>query len=244
MTVTAYAGHARIGTSPKWVEAFATGAKCRTQICGPLLAGDVALFGHPTLEPLLKEAKEQGRNWFYGDHAFFGRGQFYRCSRNEYQFDGLSGDDDTARFGRFGIPIRDWRKTGSHVLLCPNSADFMRRFGAPNWVDETVRELRRYTDRPLRVRWKYDTRPIRLDLADCWAVVTFTSNAGVDAALAGIPVLATMPCAALSMGSGDLSKIEQPVMPGGRDRWAARLANHQWSLHEMARGDLWRVLGQ
>lgn len=244
MRLTAYAAHARTGTSPKWIDAFAAGAKCGKQVGGPLREGDVALFGHPELEPLLKEAKDTGQNWYYGDHGFFGRGQFYRCSRNEYQFDGLSGDDDPARFRRFGIPVKEWRKTGSHVLLCPNSADFMRRFGAPNWIDETVKELRRFTDRPLRVRWKHDSRPIRLDLADCWAVVTFTSNAGVDAVLAGVPVIATRKCAALSMGCGDLSKIESPVTPDGREQWAARLANHQWTLAEMARGDLWRVLGQ
>lgn len=244
MSVTAYAGHISLGTSPQWVAAFASGAKCRKQIGGPLLPGDVALFGHPELEPLLHEAKEQGRNWYYGDHAFFERGQFYRCAKNSYQFDGLSGDDDPSRFRKFGIPVKDWRKNGSHVLLCPNSVDFLRRFGAPNWVDRTVSELRKVTDRPIRVRWKHDTTPISRDLKGCWAVVTFTSNAGVDAVLAGIPVFATRACAALSMGAGDLSDIEQPVMPEGRERWAARLANHQWSLAEMAKGDLWRVLNE
>jgi hypothetical protein len=244
MTLTAYAGHRRIGTSPRWVEAFAAGARCKTQILGPLAPGDVALFGHPDLEPLLNEAKDQGRNWYYGDHGFFGRGQFYRCAKNVYQFDGLSGDDDPARFRKFGIAVEDWRRTGSHILLCPNSASFLHRFGAPRWIEDTLTEIRKHTDRHIRIRWKDDKRPFKNDLTDCWAVVTFTSNAGVEAALAGIPVLATRPCAALSMGSADISKIEQPVMPDGREQWAARLANHQWTLREMANGDLWRVLGQ
>lgn len=244
MSVTAYAGHATRGTSPKWVDAFAAGAKCEKQVGGPLRPGDVALFGHPDLEPLLHEAQEQGRTWYYGDHAFFDRGQFYRCAKNAYQFDGLSGDDDPSRFRKFGITVQDWRRTGSHILLCPNSAYFLQRFGAPNWIEDTLTVLRIHTDRSVKIRWKDDKRPIRRDFVDCWAVITFTSNAGVEAALAGIPVFATRACAALSMGWGDLSKIEQPVMPDGRDRWAARLANNQWSLSEMARGDLWRVLGQ
>lgn len=242
MTVTAYAAPVN-GTSPKWVAAFAAGAKCQEQVGGPLREGDFALFGNPLLEPMLFEAQRLGRAWYYGDHAFFGRGQFYRCAKNEYQFDGLSGDDDPRRFESFRIPIKDWRKTGSHVLLCPNSADFLRRFCAPGWVDDTVKALRKFTDRPIRVRWKHDTTPIMRDLNDCWAAVTFCSNACVEAVLAGIPVFATRPCAALTMGSGDLSMVESPAMPGGREQWAARLANHQWSLKEMAQGDLWRVLG-
>lgn len=244
MNVTAYAGHPTKGTSPLWVEAFAAGAGCRKQVGGPLAPGDVALFGHPALEPMLKEAQEQGRNWYYGDHGYFGRGHFYRCTKNAYQFDGLSGDDRTWRFCRMGMPVKDWRKNGDYILLCPNSQSFLERFGAPNWVDDTIISLRRHTDRPIKIRWKDDRRPIKRDFKDCWAVVVFTSNAAVEAALFGIPVFATRSCAALSMGSSDLSLIERPLMPDGRKQWASRLANNQWTLSEMARGDLWRVLGQ
>lgn len=245
MKVTAYSAGAE-GTSPKWVKAFAAGAGCASQTGGPLRDGAVAMFGSPHLEPMLFQAIAEGRTWFYGDHAFFGRGQYYRCGRNEYQFDGLSGDDDPARFRRFGIPIKEWRKSGSHILLCPNSESFLHRYGSPDWVKDVSAVLRGYTDRKIKVRWKRDAdrRPIAVDLADAWAVVTFTSVAGVDAILAGVPAFATRACAALSLGSCDLSMIETPTMPNGREAWAARLANRQWNLDEMARGDLWRAIGE
>lgn len=115
-------------------------------------------------------------------------------------------------------------------------------------MEETVSALRAHTDRPIRVRWKPRSddrrlRPLADDLKDCWAVVTFVSNSAVMAALAGVPVFCTAPCAGLTVGSGDLSRIEVPVTPDGRDRWAARLANRQWTLDEMSAGALWNEIG-
>lgn len=231
-------------TSPQWVAAFAAGCSGQSQIGGPLRDGDVAMFGSPQLEPLLFEAQRQGRGWFYGDHAFFGRKQFYRCARNAMQFDGAEGDDDPARFRRFKIPVQDWRHRGSHVLLCPNSASFLTRHGASNWISDVRRVLAAHTDRPIRLRWKKDAelRPLAADLRDCWAVVTFTSNAAVEAILAGVPAFCTAACAGLTMGSANLQEIETPLMPEGRLAWASRLANNQWTLAEMQAGMLWSAL--
>jgi hypothetical protein len=71
----------------------------------------------------------------------------------------------------------------------------------------------------------------------CW-----TSNAAVDAVLAGVPVFCTSPCAAYRMGHADLSKIETPHFPPDREQWAWSLAANQWTLREMASGQCWREL--
>jgi hypothetical protein len=44
------------------------------------------------------------------------------------------------------------------------------------------------------------------------------------------------------MGLSDFSKIESPVYPQGRARWAAALAGQQWSLDEFRKGVAWRTL--
>lgn len=234
-----------VGTLPHWVAAFVQGCPGATvQEGGPLRDGAVAMFGHVELEPLLFQAQREERVWYYGDHAYFGRNQFYRCTRNAMQHDGLEGDADPRRFRSFGIPVRDWRTRGDHILLSPNSSSFLKRHGHASWVDDVTAELRKYTDRPIRKRWKADKRPLAQDLRDCWAVVTFSSNAAVEAVLAGIPVFCTRQCAASAMGSSNLSLIERPRMPDGREAWAARLANNQWTLPEMAQGKLWQAIGQ
>lgn len=234
------------GTSPRWCRAFAKGCGGQVQGDDTLQPGAVAMFGHQRLEPMLRQAQAAGRTWYYGDHAYFGRGQFYRCTRSAMQHAGLEGDADPRRFSRFGIPIKPWRASGSHIVLCPNSQSFLDRYGASNWVSETIAALAALTDRKIVLRWKShgERHPLARDLVDAWAVVTFTSNSAVEAILAGIPAICTAPCAGASMGSASLAAIEAPAMPDGRLEWAARLANNQWTLEEMAAGLTWRAIGE
>jgi hypothetical protein len=233
-------------TSPRWCAAFAAGCGGTVWKYAPLRAGPVALFGSACIWKLLKAAIDEKRDWYYGDHAYFGRNEYYRCTRNGWQHDGR-GEADPERFQKFGLDIRDWRTNGNHVLICPPDEKFAALLGFPaqEWLQSVVRELKRYTDRPLRIRERADTAcvPLTRDLDGAWALVTHMSNAAVEAVLEGIPVFCTGTCAALTMGTNDLSLIENPVMSAGRLQWASVLAANQWTLDEMRRGDLWRYIG-
>lgn len=247
MPVAVYLEVGAIGTAPKWSAAFAQGCKGEVRAVPFEQGRPFAFWGQPKLWKDFVAARETCRTWYYGDHAFLGRGRYYRCARNAMQFTGASGDDDPARFRSFNIPVRDWRKAGTHILLCPNSEAFfgLHGFAQGEWVKETIEKLREHTDRPIRVRWKREAaaRPLGEDIRDCWAVVTFVSNATVMAVLAGVPAFCTADCAGATMGSRELAVIEAPAMPEGRERWAARLANHQWTLEEMRAGALWNAIG-
>ena len=248
MLIAVYLEPGVSGTAPKWSQAFARGCGGELKCMRRFDAGrPFAFWGQPQLWREFLAAKGTAGTWFYGDHAFFGRGRYYRCARNAYQFAGDVGEDDPARFRQFGIPVRDWRAGGSHILLCPNSETFfgLHGFAPGQWLAETTAQIRRHSDRPIKVRWKSDAadRPLVEDLKDCWAVVTFMSNAAVIGILAGVPAFCTAACAGRTMGSGDLAAIERPAMPEGRERWAARLANHQWTLDEMRAGALWNAIG-
>ena len=53
------------------------------------------------------------------------------------------------------VSIKDWRKTGNHILLCLNRGiGGFSTFGKPcyEWAKETVLQLRKYTDRPIVIR--------------------------------------------------------------------------------------------
>lgn len=233
-------------TSPRWCAAFAQGCGGESIEVGPLECGPVAMFGSPVLWETLQEAIRQGRTWFYGDHGYFGRGTYYRCTRNAYMHDGRGRATET-RFRKFGIEVRAWAKTGSHVLVCPPGEPFakLHGFSAQNWLRDVKRELRRHTDREIRVRTKAEarSRPLKADLRNCWALVTHMSNAALESVLFGVPVFCTGKCSALTMGLSDLSRIESPARPEGRVEWASVLADNQWTMEEMKRGDLWRAIG-
>lgn len=228
-----------------WARAFAKGAGANVSKEEDLLPGQVAMFGSPHRWELLQQAIGLGRTWYYGDHAYFGRHVYYRVTRNAYQHD-CEGEGDAQRWERLGVRIRDWKKGGGHILLCPNSPGFFELHGQDcnRWIVETTRTLQRHSDREIRLRFKRSATQFESDLRGAWAVVVFTSVCGVHAALEGVPCFATAPCASRSFGSGDLSSIERPSRPDNRYEMAAVLAANQWTLHEMARGQAWRKLNE
>lgn len=233
------------GSSPKFAYAFARGCKGSIDDQGlPLCDGPVALFGSPSLWPVLRQAQAEGRDFYYGDHAYFGRNQYYRVAKNTYQHDG-SGNYPPDRFHRFGRWVYPWRSGGSHIVVCPNSDVYFGLHGldGPTWVRDTVATLRQHTDREIRVRWKKTALPIQADLVDAHAVVVFSSAAAVDALIVGVPVftLADFACS-VRMGLSDLTKIESPIYPDDREAFLWALAYHQWSLSEMIQGMAWRTL--
>ena len=191
----------------------------------------------------MRAAQTQGRDWYYGDHGYFGRFKFYRCTRNAYQHDG-TGNADGARFRQFNIEVKPWQAGGRHVLLCPPDIPFARLMGfdGDDWLARALADLARFTDRPVRVRDRNTRAPLAADLRGAWALVTYVSNAAVEAVLAGVPVFCIGDCAASVMGLSDVSKIEAPARPDTRKQWAWNLAANQWTLDEMRRGDLWRAI--
>jgi hypothetical protein len=78
------------------------------------------------------------------------------------------------------------------------------------------------------------------DLEDAAIVATWNSNSGVDAALAGKPVLA-MDRGSMAWDIASHSIEDGPVRPC-REAWAERLAWSQWTHHEMTSGAAWEAL--
>ena len=231
-------------------EAFAQGAGGVVNLNVPpvLEPGAAAFWGVVGLEHLLRLAIAEGRDWFYGDNSFFdaGRGKLYRFSKNTVQAGTLLPPDHD-KLKALGVQIEPWRKDGRHIVVVEQSEHFLKLMGQDYWLPRVLRELSRFTERPVRVRqWSRDkvkaARGLREDLKDAWALVTHMSAAANEALLAGVPVFVSGLCAATPLASGELSRIETPTYPDGREDWAAGLAGAQWTLDELKRGEAWRVL--
>ena len=100
-------------TSPKFAEAFADGCGAEHEFIKPGIykPGAWAGFGSPYYWSSLEQAQEQGYDWYYGDHAYFGRGVFYRVTKNAYQYYGHS-DPDYERLKPFFEAVKPWRRGG------------------------------------------------------------------------------------------------------------------------------------
>ena len=237
-------------------EAFARGADAI--LCYPpgLRPGAdaIAMYGRLRgLDPILTAARRMGIDWYYIDRGYIGAtagkdySGYFRVTRNELQSDG-TGRPNFARFNRLRLSIKDWRRYGTHILVCPPGKVYaeLNGFDAARWTADTVAKLKRISRRPVRIREKpyrgRHTTPLAHDLRDCWAMVVHSSNVAVEAALAGIPVFPTHRCAVSAISGGPLEQIESPRMTNDRAEWAAVLAAQQWTLDEMRSGVCWSEL--
>jgi len=210
-----------------------------------LLAPGAGFFA-PPIHHVYRKLRATQVPYYYVDHAYFGRGEYFRITRGAKQHLGI-GPSMPRRLDRFGVKIRGWKRGGRHVLICPPDDAFARLngFTERGWTRSIAHKLGQHTDRELRVRSRLpdgEPRPLQLDLYNCHALVTYVSNAAVEAVLHGVPVFCVGPCAALTMGRSQLSQIEEPFYPPGRRLWAEVLASNQWTLDEMRSGFAWTWL--
>lgn len=226
-------------------KAFAEGAGAKVVAPAPLRPGDVAMYGCLRgLEPTLRQAQKEGRNWYYIDNGYINPGHFdgyFRVTRCNYQIDGR-GVSNGQRLSRLPLHVKPWRTDGRHIVFCPPSPTWCDIVGLDlkAFMKNTHAALRARTRRPIVVRAKPTEQALAADLVNAWCLLTYSSNAAVEAAIAGIPVVCLGHCAAYAIG-GTIDEIEAPPMPP-RAGWLGVLADNQWNLDEMRDGTCWDQL--
>lgn len=232
--------------------AFARGCGGRVVTTNVWERGDAMFYGvSDANEGVWRQAQavRDEHTYFYADNAFFDqyRGVQYRVGINRLQHPGTGASDGT-RFRRLGIPLKDWRTRGEHILVTPQSDHFMNVVVQypGNWLSDTLAAIKQYTDRPIQVRlWNRDKFKLAAELPqqleNCWALVTHSSGSAITALMMGIPVVATAPCI-ISPMSGRIEDIDNLPLPEGRQQWAEVVADQQWTLDEMRSGQCWEML--
>jgi hypothetical protein len=194
-------------------------------------------------------------DWYFCDNAYAPcpakpNGQpmeLFRITREAAQADG-TGTGDHYRRVLYMPPVLPWKRGGRDILVCLQSADHHALWGEPRdaWLRRSLRTLRAHTGRPVVIRDKPlrspATEPFEQALSTAWAVVTWNSRVAIEAILSGVPAFVGTRCAASPMAGDDLTKIETPPRPEGREEWAAVLANSQWTVPEIISGYAWRAL--
>jgi hypothetical protein len=178
--------------------------------------------------------------------------------RADFRNKSMPDDRVTILRRQHGLRCLDWRKDGKHVLLCgqvPWDAS-VDHIDYPSWLHYIAGQIKHRTDRPVIFRPHPLAKmqlagcelsrkaTLREDLEDCWAVVTFNSNSGVEAAVEGIPVF-TFDAGSMAIPVANmwLDQMERPQMPD-RHQWLQDLAYAQWTLEEMKSGAAWKHLNR
>jgi len=167
----------------------------------------------------------------------------------------------TDRFEKWNIDIKDWDKQGEEILVCPSSNTMSYWCTSQHervWTQQTIAELSKHTDRPIRVRSKPRTEKtsgpvaqkelglpsVQEDIQNAFAVVTSVSLVAVEAITNGIPVFCHPLSFASPISSVDISKIENPIYSDKRLEWLSHLAYCQFTEKETSNGiayESWRT---
>lgn len=215
---------------------------------------------------VIAEQKRRSLDCLILETGYINRG---RGESNHYAlgWNGLNGRADfrnknspTSRAEKLGVKIKP-HKDGGHILLCGQvpwdaSCDFTDHH---KWLQETINKISERSDRRIVFRphplgklpplegCEYSVRKtIEEDLDGAHCHISFNSNTGVDAALAGVPTFAfDMGSMVWGICNKDLDRLESPRIPsvGEAWRWACDLAYAQWTPEEMRCGDAWLHIG-
>ena len=103
-------------------------------------------------------------------------------------------------------------------------------YNVPQWTENTIQLVKKYSDRKIIVHNKFSKEPLKLLFKDAWAFVSLQSTAGFTAMLNGVPSYFTDK----SLSSiGNIKNIENPKI--NYDIFK-NLAYGQWTLKEIETG--------
>ena len=208
---------------------------------------------------LIKECWNTGRTFFYMDSGYVGnyissinpRGDklFHRIVKNNLQHTSIVERPDN-RWKKLNYNIEK-RKSGNHILLVTPSEKPCKFYNInlDAWIDKTVKEIKKYTDRPVVIRNKAP-RQTRIektifdDLNGAHALVTFNSIAAIESVLYGVPAFTLAPTAADTVCDKELSLLETPTVQDEQKihKWAHHLAYGQFHINEFKDGSAYKLL--
>lgn len=249
-------------------DAFAAGLRAcgydvRFGVPDDILPGDVVCGWNRYMlwHDIATRAEAAGALYLCAENGYLGPGgvsphqmeprEWYALALGGHNGSGACPSGDSSRWDALGVDLKPWRTDGEHILVCPN-----RSFGRPDliiplrWADDVKARLERVTKRPVRIRPHpgngKQQRPLADDLAGAWACMIWSSSAGVQALIRGVPVVCEAPAwicrqaAILTKAPDDESMLES--FPRFGDNVARRaalraLAWAQWHVGELATGE-------
>ena len=209
---------------------------------------------------ILRYRKENGLPFYYMDTGYTGGHEkvtkedlkpIHRIVYNDLQLSEIK-ERSSDRWKKFGHNINNRRTNGKYILIVPPSDKPCRYYNIDvnKWIPEVREQIRKYTDRPIKVRLKKSrqyrrkVKPLYADLQDCHALVTYQSIAAIESILYGVPAFTLAPCAADPVADKDLSQLDNPTVQD-RDKihkWAHHLAYGQFHINEIKDGTAWRIV--
>ena len=216
---------------------------------------------------IYKRCEHSNYNFYYADHPYFTnitnpKHSCYRITKNGHANPVIKNRPNDRYLKFKNEDIKNWDKSGKHILICPPSI-FIQVFDqAFEWLSKTIEIIKKNSDRKIIINEKkqslgiskkinlnlppineeYSNNSLNYDLLNAWCLVTYNSMASLSALTNGIPVFTNSnKCAAFNLSEHDFSKIENPIYPENRELLFNSLAYSQFTLDEMKSGYAYKI---
>lgn len=192
------------------------------------------------------------KNYYYMDHGYFNQSKrnfennrtsvinldgYFRIVYNNFIHNG-KGNWPNDRLKNLNLEILDQKKSGQYIIISEPSEIMKKVYNVPNWTNETIKSVKKYSDRELIIHNKFSKEPLNLLLKNAWAFVSLQSTAGFMAMIKGVPSFFTD--RSLSH-IGKIQNIENPVI---NYNIFNNLAYGQWTLKEIESGEAWENISK
>ena len=190
------------------------------------------------------------KNFYFIDHGYFHSSKrifeqgktfidnldgYFRVVKNDFFHSG-KGNCKSDRFEKLNIHIKEKRNSGEFIILSEPSIYVKNFFQLDDWVNKTITEISKYTDRKIYVHNKQSKVPLDILLNKAWAFVSDQSTAGFKAMISGVPAHFTNKTL---KGINSIKKIENGDI---NINIFYNLAYGQWTLNEMQSGEVWEYI--
>ena len=162
---------------------------------------------------------------------------YFRIVFNNLIYNGdVNYQDD--RLKKLNLKFVEQIKFGEHIILSEPSEVMKNIYNAHNWVDDTKRIIKKFSDRKIIVHNKFSKKPLDSLLKNAWSFVSLQSTAGFKAMINGIPAYFTEP------SLKNINRIEELESPKINYNIFNNLAYGQWTLKEIESGEAWNIISQ
>ncbi len=190
------------------------------------------------------------KNYYYMDHGYFKQSSrkfennktnvldldgYFRIVYNNFIHNG-EGNFPNDRLNKLKLNFTTQNNSGKYIILSEPSDVMKKIHNQENWVSETKKLIKRFSDREIIVHNKFSKKPLEELLKNAWVFVSLQSTAGFKAMLNGVPAFFT------DKTLKKINPIETIENPKINYKIFNNLAYGQWTLDEIKSGEAWETL--
>ena len=160
---------------------------------------------------------------------------YFRIVHNNFIHNG-EGSFPNDRLNKLKLNFTSQKKYGKYIILSEPSEVMKKLHNQENWINETKKQIKKFSDREIIVHNKFSNIPLEELLKNAWAFVSFQSTAGFKAMLSGVPAFFT------DKTLKKINPIEAIENPNINYNIFNNLAYGQWTLDEIKSGEAWETI--